>query len=159
WAIWSNLSLAFTEQDSLNPIVRLTGTTVLSLAVLTPLLLQAAWSRSERPAARPRPVSPGPDALVWRSLGAWAIVLVGVLSHPGSMLLGSSRSGLPGGAPSFPTHSDCVAHTPADGRGRLVAYADSYSTAFEIRRHAVSRGLRNVEVQPDGCGRVRVFVR
>ncbi len=157
WAIWSNPSLSFSEDDSLNPIVRLTGTTILSLAVLTPLLLQAAWTGSGRREARPRRASPGPDALVWRSLGAWAIVLLGVLSHPGSMLLGYSRSGLPGGAPAFPSHADCVTHTLRDSGGRLVGYADSYPEAFELRRRALSSGLRNVEVRRDGCGRVRVF--
>ena len=157
WAIWSNTSLSFSEDDSLNPIVRLTGTTILSLAVLTPLLLQAAWTGSGRREARPRRASPGPDALVWRSLGAWAIVVLGVLSHPGSMLLGYSRSGLPGGAPAFPSHADCVTHALRGSGGRLVGYADSYPEAFELRRRAVSSGLRNVEVRRDGCGRVRVF--
>jgi hypothetical protein len=158
WAIWSNTSLSFSEDDSLNPIVRLTGTTILSLAVLTPLLLQLAWSGSGRRDVRPRRPSPGPDALVWRSLGAWAIVLLGVLSHPGSMLLGYSRSGLPGGAPAFPSTADCVAHAPGAAGGRLVGYTDSFPAAFELRRRAVSSGLRNVEVRRDGCGRVRVFV-
>jgi hypothetical protein len=157
WAIWSNTSLSFSEDDSLNPIVRLTGTTILSLAVLTPLLLQVAWTGSGRRGVRPRRASPGPDALAWRSLGAWAIVLIGVLSHPGSMLLGYARSGLPGGAPTFPSHAGCVAHAPRAG-GRLVGYVDSYPEAFELRRRAVSSGLRNVEVRRDGCGRVRVFV-
>ena len=160
WAIWSNTSLSFSEDDSLNPIVRLTGTTILSLAVLTPLLLQLAWSGSGPRGVRARrPASPGPDALVWRSLGAWAIVLLGVLSHPGSMLLGYAGSGLPGEAPAFPSHADCVAHASEAAGGRLVGYTDSYPEAFELRRRAVSSGLRNVEVRRDGCGRVRVFVR
>ena len=158
WAIWSNTSLSFSEDDSLNPIVRLTGTTILSLAVLTPLLLQAAWTGSRQAESHRRPASPGAEALVWRSLGAWAIVLLGVFSHPGSMLLGYSRSGLPGGAPTFPSHADCVASTRADQRGRLVGYADSYPAAFELRRSALTSGLRGVRVQADGCGRVRVFV-
>ncbi len=158
WAIWSNTSLPFSEDDSLNPIVRLTGTTILSLAVLTPLLLQVAWTGSRPREVSPLRASPGPDGLVWRSLAAWAIVLLGVLSHPGSMLLGYSRSGLPGGAPVFPSHADCVAHASRDSGGRLVGYADSYPEAFELRRRAVSSGLRNVEVRRDGCGRVQVFV-
>jgi hypothetical protein len=159
WAIWSNTSLSFSEDDSLNPIVRLTGTTILSLAVLTPLLLQLAWSGSGPRGVRARrTASPGPDALVWRSLGSWAIVLLGVLSHPGSMLLGYAGSGLPGGAPAFPSHADCVAHASEAAGGRLVGYTDSYPEAFELRRRAVSSGLRNVRVRRDGCGRVRVSV-
>jgi hypothetical protein len=73
------------------------------------------------------------------------------------MLLGYSRSGLPGGAPAFPSQADCVTHTLRGSGGRLVGYADSYPEAFELRRRAVSSGLRNVEVRRDGCGRVRVF--
>ena len=67
------------------------------LAVLTPVLLQRAWE----PVSRVRAGSPGVDALFGRSRVAWVIVLVGVLSHPGAMLLGYSGSGLPGGGPSF----------------------------------------------------------
>jgi hypothetical protein len=156
WAIWSNTSLTFSEDDSLNPIVRLTGTTILSLAVLTPLLLQVAWTGSRRREARPARPSPGPDALVWRSLGAWAIVLVGVLSHPGSILLGYSRSGLPGGVPTFPSHADCVAEASRASGGHVVGYADSYPEALELRRRALSGEVGNIEVRRDGCGRVRV---
>jgi hypothetical protein len=160
WAIWSNPSLQFTQQDSLNPVVRLTGTTILVLAALTPLLLQVAWDRTstDRPAPS-KAVSPGRDAIVWRSLGAWAIVLVGVLSHPASMLVGYSGSGLPGGAPSFAGPGACVA-APAGGRTarRVVGYASSYPDAEVRGRRAIGGGLKNVRVGQDGCGRVRVFV-
>jgi hypothetical protein len=159
WAIWSNPSLQFTQQDSLNPIVRLTGTTILVLGAMTPLLLQNAWDRSRADhSARPVAGSPGPDGIVWRSLGAWAIVLVGVLSHPASMLVGYSGSGLPGGAPAFAGPGACVL-APAPGRAvRVVGYASSYAEADELRRRAVASGLKDVRVGQDGCGRVRVFV-
>lgn len=160
WAIWSNISLGFSEQDQLNPIVRLTGTTILVLAALTPLLLQVAWDRtSSGPPVPSSAVSPGPDAILCRSLGAWAIVLVGVLSHPASMLVGYSGSGLPGGAPSFAGSGACVA-APAEARTvrRVVGYASSYPEAEELRRRAVGAGLKDVRLGQDGCGRVRVFV-
>jgi hypothetical protein len=159
WAIWSNTSLGFSEQDQLNPIVRLTGTTILVLAALTPLLLQVAWDRASIGApARSNAVPPGPDGILWRSLGAWAIVLVGVLSHPASMILGYSGSGLPGGAPAFAAPGACVV-SPAPGRGvHVVGYASSYAGADELRRRAVASGLKDVRVGQDGCGRVRVFV-
>jgi hypothetical protein len=160
WAIWSNPSLQFTQQDSLNPVVRLTGTTVLALGAMTPLLLQNAWdsSRVNRP-GRSAAASPGPDGIVWRSLGAWAIVLVGVLSHPASMLVGYSGSGLPGGAPDFAGPGACVT-APAQGSAvrRVVGYASSYPEAEELRRRAVREGLTDVRMGQDGCGRVRVFV-
>jgi hypothetical protein len=160
WAIWSNSSLAFSQDDSLNPIGRLTGTTILVLAVLTPLLLQLAWNGTASGAAsRSRTVSPGPDGIVWRSLGAWAIVLVGLLSHPASMLLSYSGSGLPGGAPRFPGTADCVM-PPVPGRAvRLVlGYAGTYPDAERMRWRAAAAGLKDVRVGQDGCGRVRVFV-
>jgi hypothetical protein len=160
WAIWSNPSLQFTQQDSLNPIVRLTGTTILVLGAMTPLLLQNAWdgSREDR-SARPVAVSPGPDGIVWRSLGAWAIVLVGVLSHPASMLAGYSGSGLPGGTPAFAGPGACVlAAAPGPPAQRVVGYASSYAAADELRRRAVATGANDVRMEQDGCGRIRVFL-
>jgi hypothetical protein len=160
WAIWSNTSLRLSEEDSLNPIVRLTGTTILVLAALTPPLLQSAWdgSRASTPVTSRR-AAPGPDGILWRSLGAWAIVLVGVLSHPASMLLGYSGSGLPGGSPRFPGPGDCVVAPRSERPVRLVVgYTSSYPAALELRRRARRAGLGPVEMGQDGCGRVRVFI-
>jgi hypothetical protein len=160
WAIWSNTSLGFSEQDSLNPVVRLTGTTILVLAVLAPLLLQSAWDGSgASKTVTLRRAVPGPDGILWRSLGAWAIVLVGVLSHPGSMILGYSGSGLPGGSPRFPGPFDCVVAPRPERPVRLVVgHTNSYPAAVELRRRAQSAGLESVEMGQDGCGRVRIFV-
>ena len=139
--------------------MRLTGTTILVLAALTPLILQRAWSgRSERsPSYRLMP--PWPDAFITRSTAAWAIVFVGLLSHPGAMRVGYSGSGLPGGAPRFPTVDDCVSPPTPDGRVRVViGYADSYPEANLLRARAVAAGVRGTELGQDGCGRVRVYV-
>ena len=160
WAIWANPTLTITQDDAGNPIVRITGTTILTLGILAPLLLQRAWSaRKGDPNATSHGIRLGPDALIWRSRAAWAIVALGVLSHPGSMLVGYSGSGLPGGAPRYPGAADCVA-APASGRSVrvVVGYADSYLEADAIRGRALEAGLPVAEVEQDGCGRLRVFV-
>jgi hypothetical protein len=155
WVLWVNHGLALIHDDW--AIRRLTGTTVLVLAVLTPLLLQRAWS--SEPASRAPAESPGPDALFRPSRVAWGIVLVGVFSHPGSMLVGYSGSGLPGGLPSFPGPASCVSGPVAGENVRVVVgYADSYPEANAMRSRAVAAGLVGAEVVQDGCGRLRVFV-
>lgn len=155
WVFWSNVSLGLTEDEW--AVRRLTGTTVLVLAVLAPLLLQRAWS--SEPVSRAPAESPGLHALLWRSRAAWVIVLVGVLSHPGSMLVGYSGSGLPGGLPSFPGPASCVsASAPGENVRVVVGYADSYPEANALRGRAVAAGLARTEVAQDGCGRLRVFV-
>lgn len=155
WVFWSNVSLGLTEDEW--AVRRLTGTTVLVLAVLAPLLLQRAWS--SEPVSRAPAESLGPHALLWRSSAAWVIVLVGVLSHPGSMLVGYSGSGLPGGLPSFPGPASCASGPAAGENVRVVVgYADSYPEANALRGRAVAAGLAQTEVAQDGCGRLRVFV-
>lgn len=159
WASWAYTALPISRDDALNPIIRITGTTVLVLGTLTPLLLEGAWSaRAERPQAA-KPGTPLRDALVWKSPWLWSIVLVGLLSHPGAMLVGYSGSGLPGGAPRWPGYSDCIT-APVAGRSArvVVGYADSYPDAIAMRNRAVAAGLEGTEVARDGCGRLRVFV-
>jgi hypothetical protein len=155
WVLWSNRGLALTSDEWTTR--RLMGTTVLVLAVLTPLLLTRAWS--SEPASRASIESPGPDAFLRRSRAAWVIVIVGVLSHPVSMLVGYSGSGLPGGVPHLGSVASCVS-SPAPGqRVRVVVgYARSYPEAVAIRRRAQKAGLSATEVAQDGCGRLRVYV-
>ena len=56
WVLWSftELELPFTQDEGVNPIVRLTGSLVVASAALVPLLLDLAWrgagERSEGPA-------------------------------------------------------------------------------------------------------------
>jgi hypothetical protein len=159
WAIWAYTALPITQDDGVNPIIRITGSTVLVLAALTPVLLDRAWSAMRTPAARPSYAVPGRDAFVWRSRWLWAVVAVGLLSHPGAMLVGFSKSGLPGGAPAFPSAEDCVRDPVPDRNVRVViGYASSYPSAYAIRRRAVAAGMEGVEVARDGCGRLRVYV-
>jgi hypothetical protein len=160
WATWVYTDLPIVRDESQNPIVRITGSTVLLFAALTPLLLQKAWDgfRSDEPQHRTG-AFPIRDALVWKSPWLWAIVAVGLLSHPGAILVGYSGSGLPGGAPVFISARACVAGSTQDRDVRVVVgYADSYSEARDLRRRASSAGLGNVDVARDGCGRLRVYV-
>jgi Dolichyl-phosphate-mannose-protein mannosyltransferase len=156
WVFWVNHWFALIHEEF--AIRRLTGTTVLMLAVLTPLLLERAWRPSE-PASRTLADSSVPDALFRPSRVAWVVVLVGVLSHPGSMLVGYSGSGLPGGWPSFPGTDGCAAAPVADANVRVVVgYADSYQEAIAMRERARVGGLGDAEASQDGCGRLRVYV-
>ncbi len=157
WAIWSVPTFPLSQDDSVNPIVRLTGTSVLVLAALTPLLLESAWRATSRDAVRaPSAIA---SVLDWRSRGAWAVVLVALLAYPASMVVGYAGMTLPGGGPRFPASSDCVSRPAGDERVRVVlAYASSYPEANDMQRRARSAGLPATRVAQDGCGRVRVFV-
>ncbi len=156
-AIWSVPTFPISQDDSVNPIVRLTGTSILVLAALTPLLLENAWRASSREAAR------GPGAigavLDWRSRGAWVFVLVLVLAYPVSIAVGYSGKGLPGGLPRFPSEQDCRPAPVAGEEARLVVgHAGSYPAAHALAKQAQDAGVGPVAVAQDGCGGVRVSV-
>jgi hypothetical protein len=156
WVLWVNHVLALIHEDW--ALRRLTGTTFLVLAVLTPLLLQRAW-RSAEPAQQPLADRSAPDQLFQPSRLAWLVVLVGVLSHPAAMLVGYAGSGLPGGWPSIPDTARCVPTPVAEMNVRVVVgHADSYPKAAIMRERARRAGLLDVETSQDDCGRLRVFV-
>lgn len=156
WVLWVNHVLALIHEDW--AIRRLTGTTFLVLAALTPLLLQRAW-RSAEPAPHALADPSARDTLFRPSRLAWLVVLVGLLSHPAAMLAGYAGSGLPGSWPSFPDTARCAPAPVADTNVRVVvAYADSYPNAAAIRERARSAGLLDVETRQDDCGRLRIFV-
>jgi hypothetical protein len=150
WVLWSNLGLALTPDEW--AIRRLAGTIVLVLGVLTPLLLAHAWSSASSARASAEPS--GADVLFRQSGVAWAVVLVGLLSHPLSMLVGYSGSGLPGGVPSLGAHANCGSGPGPDVR--VVGYANSYPEAIAMRRRAQKAGLTATEITQDGCGRLQV---
>jgi hypothetical protein len=155
WVSWA-YPVAYND---LWPVRRFTAITVLVLAALTPLLLQKAWSavRAQGPTAGRSLL----DLFFRPSRVVWVVVLVGVLSHPGSMLLGYSRSGLPGGWPVFPGVAACAtARVPATGPDVRVVLgqADSYPAASVLKQQALSAGLVGAQVGQDGCGNARVFV-
>jgi hypothetical protein len=153
WVFWTN-PVAYNDEW---PIHRYTAITVLVLAVLSPVLLARAWSSVSAPRVDDDP--PGPDALFRPSRAAWAIVLVGLLSHPLSMLAGYSGSGLPAGWPGLSASSSCVAGPVDGGRVRVVlGYARTYPEAFAMRARARAAGLTATEAGQDGCGHVRIYV-
>lgn len=157
WAIWANTALSFTPDNADNPVVRLLGTPILVLALLTPLLLERAWGNAAR--IPPHAPARGWKWFMWRSRLTWTIVAVAALAYPGSAIVGYSGQTLPGGLPRFPSAADCVVPTvPGQGVRLVVGYADSYSQAQILRARARAAGLGNTEVGRDGCGRLRVFV-
>ena len=153
WILWVNHGIALIHDDW--AIRRFVGTPVLVLAVLTPLLLQRAWSepagrasgrRARRTSSSGRRERPG-----WSC--SWVL-----LSHPGSMLLGYSGSGLPGGAPRFPGDAGCASAPVAGDPVRVVVgYADTYPEAECARavapgpRGSVRRGSPRTVVAASGC--------
>ena len=153
WILWVNGSLVLNHDEW--AIRRFIGTTVLAAAVLTPLLLQRAW-RSSEPATTASPVTQAPDVLFKPSKLGWVVVLVGLLSHPASILVGYSGSGLPAGWPNFPS---CVVSPSAEAEMRVVVgYADTHGEARSLRNRALRVGLDDAVVAQDGCGRLRVYV-
>jgi hypothetical protein len=56
WVLWSftELELPFVQDEGVNPVVRLTGSLVVLSAALAPLLLDAAWRGTDRPASEER---------------------------------------------------------------------------------------------------------
>ena len=157
WAIWANTALTLTPDNADNPIVRLLGTPILVLALLTPLLLERAWGMAPR--VPPQPAVHWWKWFLWRSRLTWVIVAVAAVAYPGSAIVGYSGQTLPGGLPRFPSATDCVVPSVSGQRVRLVVgYAGSYPEARALRARARAAGLRNTEVGRDGCGRLRVFV-
>jgi hypothetical protein len=156
WVIWSNPSLEITQDSGVNPIVRLVSSSALVLAALTPLVLERAWSGARLVASAS---TRRPAVGARRSAVAWAIIVVAVLSYPGSMAVGYSGFRLPGGAPLFPSPNECVREPVEGAKVRVVfGYEESYLDAFELRDRALAAGLEGAEISQDGCGRLRVFV-
>jgi hypothetical protein len=155
WILWVNHGLTLIHDDW--AIRRFVGTPALVLAVLTPVLLQRAWS------SVPASGMLGPNSrlhVFFRPMSAaWAIVLIALLSHPGSALIGYSSHGLPGGLPGFPGPADCVSPpVPNESVRVVVGYARSYPEANAMRRRAAAAGPERVAVRQDGCGRLRVSI-
>ena len=128
-----------------NPILRVTGVVVITAVAMAPLLLGTVW-RKHRPTreldfpGRPLPRS-----------GAAALVAGILLLYPAALLAG--------GAPAFPSQSDCVrvARSDEDGELELVfGRFDSPDEAQEFRDKVVGTGFVGTEVRPDGCARWKV---
>lgn len=154
WITWSQTFFGLTLDYSLNPATRFMVTPVLTVAAVTPLLLERAWTSASGERASPRlPRSPRSALL------SWAIIGFAVLAYPASMLAGVSSLRLPGGLPSFPTRDECI-RAPVEGEAVRVVlgYERSYVDANALRERGRAAGLGTADVARDGCGRLRVFV-
>jgi hypothetical protein len=78
----------------------------------------------------------------------------------GAVLLAYPVGTLARGAPSFPTHDECVRPAIADGEiDAVFGYFDSRPEAATVRDHALQVGFAGTEMAVNPCGRVRVAVR
>jgi hypothetical protein len=87
-----------------------------------------------------------------RRAAPWIAVAVLVLAYPAYILASE-------GGPRFPARDDCV--RPATSDGDIIAvfgYFDSEQEAVVLRDRALEVGFVGTELEPDGCGRVRVAV-
>jgi hypothetical protein len=83
---------------------------------------------------------------------AWVIVIAAALLYPLAVVAG--------GAPKFPSRSDCVVPARTDGDVDLVfGYHDSTTRAATERDRLRALGYVRAEVVSDGgCGRLKVAV-
>jgi len=64
-----------------------------------------------------------------------------------------------GGAPSFPSRSDCVHVAHADGDLEVVfGYFDSEAQARPVLDKALAVGFKGTQIEPNACGQVKVAV-
>ncbi len=148
--IWTIPSLELTQDYGLNPIVRLVGTPVLVLAVITPVALQRAWHTGAAP-ARSRPQSRRTRIVAWSIVGAM------VALYPLSAITGTSAFRLPGGWPEFPK-AEGGTRVPSGRQRRWWAYEgrrekrrigscdeDQDARCLRLRRGLANLGLRPAE--------------
>lgn len=148
WTLWSNPSVELSTSGGL--VNRVVGTPILTLAAMTPLLLEKAWSAPARSTEDRAAATP-----VWKravpAWAPWAVVVAAFLLYPSITLAG--------GRPSFPSHRDCVLSPASGQKVRVVfGYANTYPEAIVLRDHALAVGFKGTHAAADGCGRVRVSV-
>jgi hypothetical protein len=137
WTTWSFPSLPITKDAAFNPISRLTGSLVFSVAALTPVLLAEVWGAKPKPEVTTRRFAP--------LLVAVAVALL----YPLAVLAQ--------GAPHFPSQHECV--RPASGDEDLEAVFGRFPTvtaAEALQARAARSGFKNVRVERDGCGFFKV---
>jgi hypothetical protein len=87
-----------------------------------------------------------------RRVAPWALVAFAALAYPLAVLAFS-------GAPDFPSHDDCSPHVTDEGELEVVfGYRESELQARALQRRVLALGFTGTEIEPDGCGRVRVSV-
>lgn len=86
-----------------------------------------------------------------RALVPWAAVMAVALAYPLGVLAG--------GGPRFPSPAECVRPATADGGlevvfGRFERAADASAMLARV----LGAGFKGSQVEPDGCGRLKVAV-
>lgn len=150
WALWSfiELPLPLVQDESVNPVVRLTASLCLLGAALSPLLADAAW-RSLRPAPD-RAAGPQPRRR-WRRAPA-LLLTAAALPYP--------LVALAGGPPRFPSPADCARPAAAGKPIEAVfgVFASERRAAPTLAR-VLRAGFQGTEARRDECGRVEVVLR
>ncbi len=145
WVVWSVPDLPLTREGSVNPIVRLVGTSALLAAALLPLLVERLLVASGLPFSLP-----GVRRAVPAKAGLAAVALV-ALAYP--------LATLAAGLPTSPSVAECRP-AAADGTpiravfGRFEVMPD----ALTLLRRVQEVGYVSAVAEPDGCGLVRVAV-
>jgi hypothetical protein len=144
--LWSTTSLLLTD---ISVVSRLIGTTAISAAALTPLLLQDVldgWQSSG--GAWPTPRLPWAGRSLRVAIGA--MVVAAAIAYPATVVAK--------GWPHFPRPSDCSPPPIRAGRVLVViGYATSYPAATSLQQVAAQGGF-HAAIEQDGCGRLRVVL-
>ncbi len=152
WVLWSfvELQLPFVQDESVNPIVRLSASLVLLSAAFLPLLLHPVLPGREmiQATALPRLLR----ATGARPAHSALLVTAAALAYP--------LATLAGGGPRFPSVSDCA--RPPTGNGEIEAVFGSFPSARRatpLRERALRAGFQGVVAERNACGRVEVVLR
>ncbi len=141
WVLWSftELELPFTQDEGVNPIVRLSGLTRRGVGRAGAVAARRRMARCARTLGR---------AHVTR-LAPWLLVAALALVYPIVTLAT--------GDTTFPERDDCVHAATEDGEiDAVFGYFDNEGEAVELRDRALEVGFPGTEATWNGCGRVRV---
>jgi 4-amino-4-deoxy-L-arabinose transferase-like glycosyltransferase len=140
WVMWAFPSLPLTQQASLNPIVRLSGSALIPARLCAPLLLPRlrALGLGRAPARRPAALTA-------------AVVAVVALAYPVAVLAVDGR-------PRFPSRDDCSDRIAEPTPPFEVVYvrSPSLTEARAARDRLVALGFVDAQTLADGCGRWKV---
>jgi len=154
WVLWSfiEFQLPFVQDESVNPIVRLTASLVLLSAALCPLLLHDAWCGTDPSAGALARARSAPGGRGRRALAPAALVAVATLAYPLALLAG--------GGPRFPSAADCAQPAIRDGDiDAVFGSFDSERQAARVRDRVLQAGFQGIAAERNACGRVEVAVR
>jgi hypothetical protein len=139
WVMWAFPSLPLTQQASLNPIIRLTGSALIPAVLCAPLLLPRlrALGLGRAPARRPAALAAG--------------VVAVALAYPVAVLAVDGR-------PRFPSRDDCSDRLAEPIPPFEVVYvrSPSLTQARAARDRLIGLGFVDAQTLADGCGRWKV---